>query len=176
MSNIENLEETIKNLQKLLLEKNIENASKDLQIAAKDKEIAEKNVKINEQDQQIQTIVNLDSAAMVSRLIELDGRNRQKIKQLEDELEDDIVNRQKIVELEEDIDDLRFEAIAADKLLTNTMEKVKRSKEERSKKDIVTINNLYQENIKKDQEIAKKFEISRQIVQAQEQEIIEFIY
>ena len=176
MSNIENLEETIKNLQKLLLEKNIENASKDLQIAAKDKEIAEKNVKINEQDQQIQTIVNLDSAAMVSRLIELDGRNRQKIKQLEDELEDDIVNRQKIVELEEDIDDLQFEAIAADKLLTNTMEKVKRSKEERSKKDIVTINNLYQEIIKKDQEIAKKDEISRQIVQRQEQEIIKFIY
>ena len=159
MSEIKNSEDTIKSLQKLLLEKDQLIADKDQEIAEKGQEISQKNVEINDKDKQIKTILNLDSVTMVSRFMELD-----------------VTNRQKIAQLENDIVDLEVKAVEADKNLTDAMEEVRQSKEEGSKRDIATINRLHQEIIKKNQEIAKKDNISRQIVQEQEQEIIKFIY
>ena len=91
-------------------------------------------------------------------------------------MELDVTNRQKIAQLENDIVDLEVKALEADKNLTDAMEEVRQSKEEGSKRDISTINNLHQEIIKKNQEIARKDNISRDIVQEQDQEIIKFIY
>ena len=159
MSEIENLEDTIKSLQKLLVEKDQLIAVKDQEIAEKDQEISQKNVEINDKDKQIKTILNLDSVTMVSRFMELD-----------------VTNRQIIAQLENDIVDLEVKAVEADKNLTDAMEEVRQSKEEGSKRDIATINRLHQEIIKKNQEIARKDNISRDIVQEQDQEIIKFIY
>ena len=91
-------------------------------------------------------------------------------------MELDVTNRQIIAQLENDIVDLEVKAVEADKNLTDAMEEVRQSKEEGSKRDIATVNRLHQEIIKKNQEIAKKDNISRQIVQEQDQEIIKFIY
>ena len=159
MSEVQNLEDTIKSLPKLLVEKDLQIDVKDQEIAEKDQEISPKNVEINDKDEQIKTILNLDSVTMVSRFMELD-----------------VTNRQKIAQLENDIVDLEVKALEADKNLTDAMEEVRQSKEEGSKRDISTINNLHQEIIKKNQEIARKDNISRDIVQEQDQEIIKFIY
>ena len=140
MSNIEanhidNLEETIRSLKELVEEKNLENARKD-------QEISQKNVEIGEKNEDIQTLLDEDSAAIVTRLMDLHESNMQKIAKLEDEIE-----KWKL--------------------------EVRKSKEERAKKDIVTINNLYQEIIRRDQEIAKKNDkISQHIGQGQEISII----
>jgi hypothetical protein len=147
MSNIEanhidNLEETIRSLKELVEEKNLENARKDQEIAEKDQEISLKNVEIGEKNEDIQTLLDEDSAAIVTRLMDLHYSNMQKIAKLEDEIE-----KWKL--------------------------EVRKSKEERAKKDIVTINNLYQEIIRRDQEIAKKNDkISQHIGQGQEISII----